>query len=159
MRLIEKHWYKKRLTWLTLLLLPFSYLYFVISALRKFIFKLKSSKQVNVPVIIVGNINIGGVGKSPFVSGLLEYLLQKGYQPGIVSRGYGGKAIKYPLIVNDETSVLESGDEPKMLYEQTGCPFVVDPNRSQAVTYLSEKYPNVNAVSYTHLTLPTIYSV
>ncbi|MDC0535947.1 tetraacyldisaccharide 4'-kinase [Francisellaceae bacterium] len=146
MNFIEKHWYKKGLTWLTILLLPVSYLYYFISIIRKHILISKASKNVGVPIVIVGNINIGGVGKSPFVSSLVSHLIHNDYHPGIVSRGYGGKAESYPLLVNNNTAVIASGDEPKMLYEQTRCPFVVDPNRSEAVKYLCEQFPEVDVV-------------
>ncbi|GHE22561.1 tetraacyldisaccharide 4'-kinase [Halomonas urumqiensis] len=92
-----------------------------------------------VPVIVVGNITLGGTGKSPLVAWLAEWLAAGGWHPGILSRGYGGKLPKghaYPLWVTAETPVSESGDEPRMLAEQTGVPVMVDPDRSRAARRL-----------------------
>lgn len=143
---LEKHWYKKHLTWLTILLLPLSWLYLMISIFRRHLLQAKNNILFDVPVIIVGNINIGGVGKSPLVSAMVKRLRMEGYTPGVVSRGYGGESKTYPLVVDKNTLVECSGDEPKMLFEQITCPFVVDPNRTQAVAYLLQKFPQVNVL-------------
>ncbi|MCW4148299.1 tetraacyldisaccharide 4'-kinase [Halomonas sp. 18H] len=89
-----------------------------------------------VPVIIVGNITLGGTGKSPLVAWLGNRLAAQGWSPGIVSRGYGGSAERYPLRVTPTTPVSESGDEPLMLAQQTGLPVMVDPQRARAVEAL-----------------------
>ncbi|XKH61274.1 tetraacyldisaccharide 4'-kinase [Halomonas sediminis] len=91
-----------------------------------------------VPVIVVGNITLGGTGKSPLVAWLGRWLTEQGYKPGIVSRGYGGKAPTYPLEVIPDTCVSHSGDEPLMLAQQTGLPVVVDPQRARGAEYLVE---------------------
>ncbi|PXX99518.1 tetraacyldisaccharide 4'-kinase [Halomonas sp. LBP4] len=91
-----------------------------------------------VPVIVVGNITLGGTGKSPLVAWLAHFLVERGWRPGIVSRGYGGKVAGYPLRVGDTTPVAESGDEPRMLFDQTGLPLVVDPNRPRGAGRLLE---------------------
>ena len=80
-------------------------------------------------VIVVGNITLGGTGKSPLVAWLVRWLTAQGYTPGIVTRGYGGSAAHYPLTVTPDTNVEESGDEPLMLAQQTGVPVVADPQR------------------------------
>lgn len=85
--------------------------------------------KATVPVIVVGNITLGGTGKSPLVAWLGRWLVAQGWSPGIVSRGYGGKASHYPLFVTASTNAFDSGDEPIMLAQQTGLPVVADPNR------------------------------
>ncbi|MFN2409653.1 MAG: tetraacyldisaccharide 4'-kinase [Halomonas sp.] len=96
-----------------------------------------------VPVIIVGNITLGGTGKSPLVAWLGNRLAAQGWSPGIVSRGYGGSAERYPLRVTPITPVSESGDEPLMLAQQTGLPVMVDPQRSRAAQALVQAGCNV----------------
>ena len=90
----------------------------------------------DVPIIVVGNIVIGGTGKTPLVIWLAKSLLKLGYKPGIVSRGYGGRAKQYPLLVNSTTPVTDSGDEPYIIATNTNCPVVVSPNRVQAAKKL-----------------------
>ncbi|WP_447553150.1 tetraacyldisaccharide 4'-kinase [Vreelandella sp. EE22] len=92
-----------------------------------------------VPVIVVGNITLGGTGKSPLVAWLARRLQQNGYTPGIITRGYGGKAPVYPLEVNDTTSPAQSGDEPLMLFRQTGAAVMVDPERPRGAQALVDK--------------------
>lgn len=89
-----------------------------------------------VPVIVVGNLTLGGSGKTPLTAWLAAHLAAGGWRPGIVSRGYGGKASRYPLRVSAETPVAESGDEPRMLARQTGVPVVVDPDRPRGARAL-----------------------
>ncbi|MDT8896558.1 tetraacyldisaccharide 4'-kinase [Halomonas sp. I1] len=91
-----------------------------------------------VPVVVVGNITLGGTGKSPLVAWLARHLGEAGWTPGILSRGYGGRSDRYPLYLEADTSVAESGDEPRMLADQTGCPVVVDPDRPRGGRRLLE---------------------
>ncbi|MGQ4877400.1 tetraacyldisaccharide 4'-kinase [Billgrantia sp. LNSP4103-1] len=98
--------------------------------------------RATVPVIVVGNVTLGGTGKSPLVAWLGRYLAKRGWRPGIVSRGYGGKAGRhegYPLHVTPETPSTESGDEPRMLARLTGLPVVVDPDRPRGAQALLEQ--------------------
>lgn len=90
-----------------------------------------------VPVIVVGNVTLGGTGKSPLVAWLGRHLAARGLRPGLLSRGYGGKA-EYPLWVAADTPVTQCGDEPRMLHDQTGLPVVVDPERGRGARRLIE---------------------
>ena len=92
--------------------------------------------KASVPVIVVGNITLGGTGKSPLVAWLVNWLARQGWSPGIITRGYGGKASHYPLLVTAITEPAQSGDEPLMLAQQTGCPVVADPRRPRGVQAL-----------------------
>ncbi|MGR2738850.1 tetraacyldisaccharide 4'-kinase [Billgrantia sp. Q4P2] len=97
--------------------------------------------RAEVPVIVVGNVTLGGTGKSPLVAWLARYLTEHGWRPGIVSRGYGGEAGQgagYPLHVTTQTPIAQSGDEPRMLARQTGLPVVVDPDRPRGARALLE---------------------
>ncbi|PRY66091.1 lipid-A-disaccharide kinase [Vreelandella songnenensis] len=96
----------------------------------------KSAWQAPVPVIVVGNITLGGTGKSPLVAWLGRWLVDKGWSPGIVTRGYGGESGRYPLHVTARTDPAHSGDEPVMLAQQTGLPVVADPDRPRGVKAL-----------------------
>jgi ATP-binding cassette, subfamily B, bacterial MsbA len=97
-----------------------------------------SSWRAPVPVVVVGNISVGGTGKSPFVIWLVKWLLERGFRPGIVSRGYGGRARRYPLFVEPATSAAEAGDEAPMIVQRTGAPMTVAPDRVAAVKALLE---------------------
>jgi tetraacyldisaccharide 4'-kinase len=132
-------WYQAT-RWWSWILYPIALLFYGIAACRRFMFKiglLKSSKN-KLPVIVVGNISVGGNGKTPFVIWLCELLVKQGYRPGIISRGYGGKSEIYPLLLDKETNGKQAGDEPVMIYKRLGLPVVVDPIRSRAAAYLSE---------------------
>jgi tetraacyldisaccharide 4'-kinase len=94
--------------------------------------------RLPLPVIVVGNISVGGTGKTPFVIWLVEHLREWGYRPGIISRGYGGKAVKYPLRVTAQTNVRECGDEPALLAQRLQCPIAVAPDRLAAARLLLE---------------------
>jgi len=92
-----------------------------------------------VPVVIVGNITVGGVGKTPLVAALVRLARDAGFKPGIVSRGYGGKASHYPFLVAADSEASQVGDEPLMLARRCGCPVVVDASRVEAVKHLLKK--------------------
>lgn len=133
MNALEKAWYNGD-KW-PLLLSPLEELYKYL-AHRDQLKKLKRQKPLPVPVIVVGNITVGGTGKSPVVALLCRALKGKGWQPGVVSRGYGGRQTVEPIAVTAQSDVQEAGDEPVMLAAQTGCPVVVDRNRYRAASAL-----------------------
>ncbi len=93
-----------------------------------------------IPVICIGNLVVGGSGKSPVVGSLATLLKAEGYQPGIVSRGYGGLARHLPIDVRADSRAERVGDEPLMLHRQTGCPVVVCKDRARAVDFLHHHY-------------------
>lgn len=136
MKIEEDIWYgKHQAKWL---LAPLSGLFSVSTSLRRWLFKtgIKASEKPAVPTIVVGNIAVGGTGKTPLVVFLCEQLQLAGYKPGIISRGYGSKAPSYPFIVDAKASVIESGDEPFMLHQRTQCPLVISPERTKAAQHL-----------------------
>ncbi|MCI1034129.1 lipid-A-disaccharide kinase [Raoultella sp. BIGb0149] len=120
------------------LLLPLSWLYGLVSGLIRLSYRLglKKAWRAPVPVVVVGNLTAGGNGKTPVVIWLVEQLQQRGIRVGVVSRGYGGKAASYPLVLNSATGTSEAGDEPVLIYQRTGAPVAVSPQRSDAVRAL-----------------------
>ena len=120
-----------------LLLAPLSWLFSLISTVRrKILQRLYQGKCFSVPVAVVGNIAVGGSGKTPLIIALVNALNKRGYTAGVVSRGYGGAANAYPLLVTSQTPVDQSGDEPLLIARLCGCPVVVDPDRVRAVEFL-----------------------
>jgi tetraacyldisaccharide 4'-kinase len=122
--------------WLKLLL-PLAWLFTAIAGLRRLYLQSRyQGHGFDAPVVVVGNISVGGSGKTPLIVALVSALKQHGFKPGVVSRGYGGSAARYPLAVHAETAVAESGDEPLLIAQLADCPVVVDADRTAAVAYL-----------------------
>lgn len=132
MQWLTDRWY--RLSPLRWCLAPLSGLFRLITAIRRIAYQrgCLASEKLPVPVIIVGNISVGGSGKTPLVLWLAAQLKQRGWRPGIISRGYGGHANVYPLTVTDNISAEQCGDEPKLLAIRSQCPVVVAPDRLAA---------------------------
>ncbi|QTF08103.1 tetraacyldisaccharide 4'-kinase [Brenneria izadpanahii] len=128
---------------LYLLLIPLSALYGLIAFLIRQSYRRgwRKSWRAPVPVIVVGNLTAGGNGKTPVVIWLVEQLQRKGLRVGVVSRGYGGKAEHYPLLVDDSVTTAQAGDEPVLIYQRTGAPVAVAPQRRLAVEALLARYP------------------
>ncbi|MFK3659918.1 tetraacyldisaccharide 4'-kinase [Scandinavium sp. NPDC088450] len=120
------------------LLLPLSWLYGLVSGGIRLSYRLgiKKAWRSPVPVVVVGNLTAGGNGKTPVAIWLVEQLQKQGIKVGVVSRGYGGKAEHYPLILTSETTTAQAGDEPVLIYQRTGAPVAVSPERSDAVKAL-----------------------
>jgi tetraacyldisaccharide 4'-kinase len=140
MQWLINSWYQPQpIRWL---LWPLSLLYQAVLQIRKGLFGLGILQQryLPVPVIIVGNITVGGTGKTPFVIWLANQLKQAGYRPGIISRGYGGKADHYPQKVMPYSRPDIVGDEPIIITRHTLCPMVVAPDRFAAGKMLLEDY-------------------
>ena len=123
------------------LLLPFAWLFGAIAAIRRALYQngILEVREASVPVIVVGNITVGGTGKTPVVAWLANALTAEGYRPGIVSRGYGGREQETPLQVSATTDPALAGDEPVMLAEITGVPVCVCRDRAAAVEELAKK--------------------
>lgn len=98
------------------------------------------AKQTNAVVVVIGNLVVGGTGKTPFISWLYRNLEHRGFKVGIVSRGYGGKSNKWPQLVDEETDPFLVGDEPAMLVKQLHCPMAVSPNRADAIRLLERNF-------------------
>ncbi|WP_390517063.1 tetraacyldisaccharide 4'-kinase [Halioxenophilus aromaticivorans] len=133
---IEASWYQDKPGW-TQILAPLECLYRRVVATR---FQRRIKQLNSPPVIVVGNISVGGTGKTPCVQALVLWLRSQGLRPGIISRGYGSQSEQFPLAVDADTDVTLSGDETKMLALACQCPVVIDPNRKQALLYITEHF-------------------
>ena len=133
---LEELWYSKSA--LVLLLLPLSWLFSVLVTLRRFAYRVGLFKvhRLPVPVIVVGNLTVGGTGKTPLVTYLVETLRKAGLKPGIVSRGYGGAASSWPQQVRQDSDPSVVGDEAVLLARRCACPMTVGPNRPAAARAL-----------------------
>ena len=120
------------------LLWPLSLVYRSVMAVRAGAYKAGwfHTHRFDVPVIVVGNISVGGTGKTPVVAAIANHLRGCGWSPGIVSRGYGGRAKTWPQAVTPTSSPNLVGDEPVLLARRTQCPVVVAPDRPAAVRQL-----------------------
>lgn len=96
-----------------------------------------------VPVIVVGNISVGGTGKTPMVIWLLAYLQRRGWRPGVVSRGYGGRRRVEPLLVTAASNARQCGDEPVLIARRSGVPVVVAKDRVAALHRLLREGVNI----------------
>ena len=94
-----------------------------------------------IPVVCIGNIVLGGAGKTPLVASLALKLQEAGFTPGIVSRGFGGRVKSLPIEVTEQSLPKQVGDEPLMLKKRTGCPVIVCRDRAQAIERLCFHYP------------------
>lgn len=137
---IERLWYRK--DWISKLLLPAAWLYGATMALRRYAYRLglRRVTRVAAPVIIVGNITVGGTGKTPLVIWLAQFLSASGYHPGVMTRGYGGRARDWPRTVAADSDPDEVGEEPVLLARRAGCPVVADPKRARAAQRLIDAH-------------------
>ena len=124
--------------YLTFILWPLSLLYRGVFRLRTLFYALgvMQSYRAPIPVIIVGNITVGGTGKTPLLIALVERVRELGYTPGVISRGYGGDSSTYPLLVNADTDPAMCGDEPALIVKNTGVPMVVGADRKADIQLL-----------------------
>ncbi len=127
-------WYQKRANW-TLLLWPVELLFWQLSAFNKRRL-LKKQWHAPCPLIVVGNISVGGTGKSPLTIDLITTLTAQGYKVGVVSRGYGSKRDDFPYQVKATDTAEQSADEPLMIVQRTKVNLVIDPDRVRACQFL-----------------------
>lgn len=143
-------WLKRQWNSLTcwqLLLWPVSLLFGALVALRRQLYRLGllSSWRAPVPVVVVGNISVGGTGKTPLTLWLAGFLRDHGYHPGIVSRGYGGQAANVQAVRSDSRAG-EVGDEPLLLARRSGCPVWVGRDRPAAARALLAAHPECDVL-------------
>ena len=131
---LERAWYQPRASW-TLLLWPLELLFVAIANYNKIRHK-KKQWQPPCPLLIVGNISIGGTGKSPLTIELIQILQAKGYKVGVVSRGYGAQRSDFPYQLKASDTAAQAPDEPLMIVQRTGVNLVIDPDRVRACQYL-----------------------
>ena len=139
-------WQRRSLT--AYLLLPLSILFGVLSAVRRVLYRahLLRSVHLPVPVIMVGNVVVGGTGKTPLVMWLVVAMRQAGYVPGVISRGYGGNAQADVIEVTSVSSADQVGDEPLLIAHHARCPVVVGRDRVAAARALLVAHPEVDVI-------------
>lgn len=136
-RALDKLWYQKKLYCAVWLLVPFSWVFEWIVRCRCFLYQHHIFPQFNakIPLIVVGNLTVGGNGKTPLVLAITEHLQNRGFKVGIVTRGYKGQH-RRPMRVDSQSDPLIVGDEPCMIAQKLSCPIVVGKNRVEALKYL-----------------------
>ncbi|KAA3649443.1 MAG: tetraacyldisaccharide 4'-kinase [Proteobacteria bacterium] len=137
----------QRKGWRAVALLPLSGLFLLLSSLRRLAYRvgLLASQSAPVPVVVVGNVAVGGSGKTPVVIWLAEQLTLHGMRPGIISRGYGGQG-EGVRCLSPDASALEAGDEPVLMARRTGCPVAVGRDRPAAARALCAAHPAVDVI-------------
>ncbi|WP_137940175.1 tetraacyldisaccharide 4'-kinase [Chitinivorax sp. B] len=145
MSLLDTLWYRSSV--LAIPLFPLTLLFGSVSSIRRGLYRIGALKSVAlpVPVIIVGNISVGGAGKTPLTIYLANQLQALGFKPGIVSRGYGGTT-STPTAVNATSDPKAVGDEPVLMARHSDCPLVVAPDRAAAAQHLLQQFPACNVI-------------
>lgn len=140
---LQRQWFsKRRLAPALWFLLPLHWLFVVVSTLRR---RLVRPQPLPIPVVVVGNITVGGAGKTPLTLALVEGLHERGLRPGIVSRGYGRERSDV-VAVSAVSSVSEAGDEPLLLARRSGAPVYVGSDRVAAARALLAAHPETDLI-------------
>ncbi len=139
--------WQRQAAWLWLLL-PVSWLYGLITVLRRQAYKagLFSSYRAPIAVMVIGNITVGGSGKTPLIIALVNHLQRQGIKVGVISRGYGGDSSQMPALVHADSLPSIVGDEPCLIVNTTGAAMAVCPNRKQAITTLLSAHPDLQLI-------------
>jgi len=142
---LQRQWY--RLGIWHVLLVPLSWLFWLLSSLRRLAYRLRIFKTIHlpVPIIVIGNITVGGTGKTPLVIWLAEQLRQAGWQPGVISRGYGGENA-IPMAVSGNSDPSVAGDEPVMIAARTRMPVWVGRDRAATGAAMLAAHPECNVI-------------
>ncbi|OAM15091.1 MULTISPECIES: tetraacyldisaccharide 4'-kinase [Eikenella] len=145
-RLIERHWQTPN-PLLTPILWPLARLFGLLAARRRegYLKGQRHSEKLPVPVVVVGNVQAGGSGKTPVVQALVRALQERGIRPGIISRGYGrsGQGVH---VLNNQSTAAQAGDEPLLLHRSTGAPAAVGSRRAEAGRALLAEHPEVQII-------------
>ena len=148
MERLQHHWY--RLSPLHLLLYPVSLVFRTLSALRRVLYRsgILASVKIPVPVVVVGNISVGGTGKTPLTLWLAQQLIENGWHPGIVSRGYTKNKVrqKTPREVSFDDAANVVGDEPLLMAQRALCPVWIGRDRPAAALALLQFHPECDII-------------
>ena len=136
MKRLDEYWYDQN--FISLCLLPASWFFCLLVYIRRYLYRtgILNASKLPVPVIIIGNISVGGTGKTPLVIALVEFLKEQGYKPGVISRGYGGQASTWPQQVREDSDPRMVGDEPLLIVKNCHVPMAVGPDRVTAAEQL-----------------------
>lgn len=138
-RSLQRAWYSSQPIWF---FIPLAWLFWLLSSLRRFAYELGilRTAKLPVPVVVAGNITVGGTGKTPFIVWLAQELQRQGLKPGIVTRGYGGSATGSRLATPDSDPAVV-GDEALLLARRSAVPVAVGRDRAAAAELLIARYP------------------
>lgn len=157
-RWLQRQWrHRGVLAWT---MVPLALLFGLLLKLRaaRFTYFQPQLRLIKIPILVVGNIYIGGTGKTPVVIALVKQLSALGWHPGVISRGYGTHIGDQPLVGQGSVDAKQFGDEPSLITRETGVPIAVHPNRQQACLDLIAQFPHINLVisddGLQHLRLP-----
>ncbi len=146
---LVQHWYTKQRSFsyyaLHCLLVPLSVIFTALSLIRRWLYQygILATDKLSVPVIVIGNISVGGTGKTPLVIWLASQLKQAGYTPGIISRGFGGK---HRGEVSVDSKPQDAGDEPVLIAQRTFCPVFVGADRVSVAQGLLRAHPQCDVI-------------
>lgn len=142
---LERCWYGRCRT--RFLLAPLSLVFFLLVAARRLAYRagLLRARRLPVPVIVVGNLGVGGSGKTPLTLRVAQWLAELGYHPGIISRGYGGRA-HAPMPVRADSDPALVGDEPVLMARRAACPVWIGRKRAEAGRQLLAFHPEVDVL-------------
>ena len=142
---LEQHWY--RISALHLFLLPVSVVFRLLSGLRRILYRrsVLKSERLPVPVIVIGNINVGGSGKTPLTLWLAQQLLENGWHPGIISRGYGGTSSSAQAVYST-SSPNDVGDEAVLMAQRKLCPVWIGHDRPAVARALLSACPECDVI-------------
>ncbi len=137
----------RRRSWTARGLLPLAWVYGLLLRLQRMAYRwdIKRPGRLPVPVLVVGNVVVGGAGKTPTTVALVRHLQARGMHPGVVSRGYG-RQTQGSLAVTPTSPAADVGDEPLLIHRATGAPVVVCANRHQAGLWLLQQHPEIDVV-------------
>lgn len=154
----EKRWWQAEQPHALWAFKPFEKIFGTLSTQRALFLKAKAP-LMRVPIVVVGNIVVGGVGKTPILIALAKALRQKGLNVGVVSRGYKRQSQGVLEVLSNSCPFL-SGDEPLLIAQKTSCPVFVGEKRNQAILALLEKHPHVDVIlsddGLQHYTMPRL---
>lgn len=160
----SRDWWRPDSTARARLLAPLAWLYGGLTALRRTLYRrgILEPVRLPVPVVVVGNLTVGGSGKTPLVIHLAQALAARGWRPGVISRGYGANA-DTPREVREDSAPGESGDEPLLIRRRTGCPVTIGADRVAAGRALLAAHPEVDLLiaddGLQHLRLARDFSI
>jgi tetraacyldisaccharide 4'-kinase len=137
---LQRAWYpinNRKPIWIWLLL-PLTMLFWLLSRLRAYFYAkhIMQAYKSALPVIVVGNISVGGNGKTPVVLAIANHLQARGIKCAVLSRGYGGAQTEFPYLLTHNSSATQVGDEPALIHKRLNIPVVIDPKRARGAKFI-----------------------
>ena len=137
---LQRAWYlsDKQAPWWLRLFIHFELLFGLVARIRKSLYSRRILHQYksSLPVVIVGNISVGGNGKTPLVLALASYFSDKGIRCAVLSRGYGGSQTEFPFLLSNKDMPEVVGDEPALICQRLNIPVVIDPKRARGAQFI-----------------------